>query len=94
MFYVNGKIESERDIIPFIFLSREVISMGSACSCDTDESTFNAGIFSCTVKHMGCFKKENEERTEELINEIVVRVEARMKKDALNITQETIATKE
>jgi hypothetical protein len=86
----NGKIEI---IIPFIFLSRVVISMGSACSCDTDESTFNAGIFSCTVKHMGCFKKENEDK-EELINEIVVRVEARMRKEALNITQETIPTKE
>ena len=55
--------------------------MGSRCSCDADESTFNAGFFSCSFKHFDCFAKKtemSEERQEKFMNEIAARVEERL----------------
>ena len=35
--------------------------MGCIFSCETDESTCNAGVFSCTVKHLNCFGKKDRQ---------------------------------
>ena len=52
--------------------------MGGACSCETDESTLNLGIFSCTVKLFGCMKSKDDSAEEEKMNEIK-RIEERLR---------------